>query len=109
MFSGLRLQSKMLKCNAASRGEFIQRCWPLHCPSTYSFCGNSIGVSSSRTLKSLKVLKAHGAWRGIRTAALKSSADGGECLLRNEGVHSCGRTQAVPLHVRRLSPFSHRN
>lgn len=28
MFSGLRLQSKMLKCNAASRGEFIQRCWP---------------------------------------------------------------------------------
>lgn len=77
MFSGLRLQSKMLKCNAVSRGEFIQRCWPLHCPSTYSFCGNSIGVSSSRTLKSLKVLKAHGAWRGIQTAALKSSADGG--------------------------------
>lgn len=28
---------------------------------------------------------------------------GGECLLRREGVHSCGKTQAVPLHVLRFT------
>lgn len=44
VFSGLRLQ---IRCLSAT----------LHCPSTCSFCGNSTGVSSSRTLKSLKVLK----------------------------------------------------
>lgn len=31
------------------------------------------------------------------------SETGGACLLRSEGVHSCGKTQAVPLHVLRFT------
>lgn len=56
-FSGLRLQNKMLEYSATSHGQLIQCCWPPRYPSTYSLSENSIGVSSSHTLKSLKFLE----------------------------------------------------